>query len=483
MLMDMAHGIELELRDGLRERGLVDVALRIMRKAMEHGAYTFPPDWFNNDDNFARVMSETLYLQRTLINEVGRLDAAVDKTELSLRGWKARGPARIMLLAGWAHARTATADFAIDLRDAELTPNDGEQLAALLTRCPKLTAIDVRGNESLDERGSKALVNFLLSQKSSSTAGRMPRSILGVTPARSRLDVPKQMPRWELCLLCAELEANTFAEGVSAGMGGRALGTTQLNRRGANLAGEWMALVWAAKDNNVVVAQQLLENGYDVNKQEPFHDKGNSGYAPIHWACQKGHEEMCTMLIQHGAQIGLHDKHGNPPRTLAEKKGHKAIVAILDAARDGTLVANADRSREGQEANFSSAPNPAQRRSHIGAGRLSLGVAGLAPREQSGTPRGTPRGGPAKQVIGASEGGTPRTAGKQSGTPRQVGSASEGGTPRMAGTRPHTTPRASVPDVAAGAGARMALSGTAAGAAAAAPALSGDAAGGTPRRA
>ena len=32
---------------------------------------------------------------------MGKLHSAMDKPDLSLRGWKATGPARITLLAGW----------------------------------------------------------------------------------------------------------------------------------------------------------------------------------------------------------------------------------------------------------------------------------------------------------------------------------------------------------------------------------------------
>ena len=143
MLMDMATGIELELRDQLANTlSLVPVALKILRKALEYGAYCYAPDWFNSDDNFARIMQETLYLQRTLIGEVRRLDAAMDKPDLNLKGWKARGPARVLLLAGWLFAR-GPGDVAIDLREAELTPRDGAQLAELMKACPKLTSIDV----------------------------------------------------------------------------------------------------------------------------------------------------------------------------------------------------------------------------------------------------------------------------------------------------------------------------------------------------
>jgi hypothetical protein len=48
MLMDMAVGIELELRDTLKNTlHLVPVALSILRRALEYGAYSFSPDWFN----------------------------------------------------------------------------------------------------------------------------------------------------------------------------------------------------------------------------------------------------------------------------------------------------------------------------------------------------------------------------------------------------------------------------------------------------
>ena len=81
MLRDMANGIELDLRDALPE-SLIKVALNILRKALDYGAYSFSPEWFNNDDNFAKVMQETLYLQRILVKEIKRLDQAMKTTEL-----------------------------------------------------------------------------------------------------------------------------------------------------------------------------------------------------------------------------------------------------------------------------------------------------------------------------------------------------------------------------------------------------------------
>ena len=331
MLMDMATGIELELRDTLSgQLNLVPVALKILRKALAYGAYSHSPEWFNNDDNFAKIMQETLYLQRILVDEVKRLDYTMDKPELNLRGWKAGGPARILLLAGWVHSRPP-GDVVIDLRDSHLTPNDGQQLAELLSAAPRLTAVDVRGNESLGEDGVKALSTWMKSQRIKNSTS-VPRSLCGVTPKNSRLDIPKEVLPGELKLLCSELEANVFAEGVAAGMGGgKGKGVSQLNRRGVNAADSWIPLAWAAKDNHLLIAQQLLEEKHPVNQQEPMVDKGSSGYAPLHWASQKGHVKMVELLMSSGADVSLNDKHGNTPKQLAEKKGLADVVALLEA--------------------------------------------------------------------------------------------------------------------------------------------------------
>merc|ERR1719408_935000 len=48
MLMDMAKGIELEIRDALVE----------LRNALKYGALSQSPEWYNNDDNFSKVMNE-----------------------------------------------------------------------------------------------------------------------------------------------------------------------------------------------------------------------------------------------------------------------------------------------------------------------------------------------------------------------------------------------------------------------------------------
>ncbi|KOO20837.1 achain structural determinant protein [Chrysochromulina tobinii] len=338
MLMDMAAGIELELRDSLGEANY-PLARKILRKALEFGAYMYPPEWFNNDDNFSKVMQETLYLQRTLTNEISQLRNAFDRAELNLRGWKARGPARVMLLSGWMHARSSLENVFIDLRDAELTPDDAVQLAHLMTTSPKLTSIDVRGNDSMGERGANAFVDFM-AQGKVRTCNSVPRSINGVTHSRSQLQIPKQLSLVECRLLCAELEANVFSEGVSAGMGESSKkGTATLNRRGGSASDSWQPLLWAAKDNNLIVAEMLIAKGHSVNTREPIQDKGNSGYTPLHWAAHKGHLHMVELLLSHGANAAALDKHNNTPKMLAEKKGEKELVALLEGAASRSVIA------------------------------------------------------------------------------------------------------------------------------------------------
>ena len=54
---------------------------------------------------------------------------------------------------------------------------------------------------------------------------------------------------------------------VMRAVGGKGGGATSLNRRGHAGVGEWQPLIWSAKDNNLLVATQLLDNGTDVNTQ------------------------------------------------------------------------------------------------------------------------------------------------------------------------------------------------------------------------
>ena len=119
------------------------------------------------------------------------------------------------------------------------------------------------------------------------TANSVPAPVNGACTSRSQLQIPKSLSRIDCMLLCAELESNVFAEGVSASMGNKSKGTATLNRRGGSASDGWQPLIWAAKDNNLAVATMLLDKGHDVNHKESMQDKGLSGY----WASALGGTE------------------------------------------------------------------------------------------------------------------------------------------------------------------------------------------------
>ena len=129
----------------------------------------------------------------------------------------------------------------------------------------------------------------------------------------------------------------------------------------------------------------LIDKGHDVNKQEslankglsslgvshkdrlhaaPTHSfthppthppthplKGLSGYAALHWAAHKGHLQMCELLLSRGANPVMNDKHNNTAQQLAEKKGEKEIVTLLESYISGTPATGGGKQAANKGAN------------------------------------------------------------------------------------------------------------------------------------
>jgi hypothetical protein len=106
----------------------VRLGIRILSRALKYnprdvdgtplpggGPLAKDPEWFNNDENFAYVMQQTLYLQHGIVSEIraGRLQTT--EAHLNLKGWSMRGPARMLLLAGWVLHR-------LGLKEKEVSP-------------------------------------------------------------------------------------------------------------------------------------------------------------------------------------------------------------------------------------------------------------------------------------------------------------------------------------------------------------------------
>jgi len=336
----MISGIELELRDHLGE-SLVGFGIAVLKRALTYGPLSKDPEWFNNDDNFANVMAQTLQLQQAVVTQIQKFN--VDVPEVSLKGWKLRGSARILLLAGWCNYRVGAATgsavhetLSIDLRDSNISTDEALQLAELMKAQPRLTSLDVRGNETMGEAGAEALALFI---ESKTGTGVMPCSVSGVTPGKSTLEVTRSLEPVALRLTCAELRTFVFAEGVSAGMGmaPRKDKPITLNRRGAFAANDWQPLLWAARENHTEIATKLLELGLDINEQQPV-TTSSSKFTALHVAAQKGNVEMCRLLLAKGIDKTLRDKHNQTALMLAEKKKHTEICEML-MDKDGPLRA------------------------------------------------------------------------------------------------------------------------------------------------
>jgi len=68
----------------------------------------------------------------------------------------------------------------------------------------------------------------------------------------------------------------------------------------------------------------LLQRGANINEQ-----LGESKHSALMNAAESGHVEAVRILLIHGANPSLKNSHGETALALANKYGHKAVVAIL----------------------------------------------------------------------------------------------------------------------------------------------------------
>ena len=337
MLMDMRDGIGLELRDVLDTK-LAPFSVDVLSHAMDFDALKHEPEWFNNDENFAKVMQSTLRLQHHIVKEASKLHGHLEKPEISFHKWAERGlhGSRATMLVGWVITRDANLtnpiDVALDLREASLTSEDGLVLAEAFRTIETITSIDVRGNPALEGEAVAAIVEAMKNEK----PGK-PRSICGVTPQNTRLEVPRNFAgaseSVDTALIVAELESHFYSESVTAGMGGPvSVDVVPLNRRGGSGAAEkggWLPLIWAAKMNHMQIGRQMIRNGTNVNVQEPAGAKSKK-YTALHQACYLGHLEFAKMLLEAGADQSIQDVSGQTAKQIADKKGHTQVTKLLE---------------------------------------------------------------------------------------------------------------------------------------------------------
>jgi hypothetical protein len=87
-----------------------------------------------------------------------------------------------------------------------------------------------------------------------------PRSLVGVSSANTRLDVPRHFKHAsDLRLITAELESHAYSESVTAGMGKAGGNVISLNRRGGEGKGGFQPLLWATRIDHLQLVEQLLQ--------------------------------------------------------------------------------------------------------------------------------------------------------------------------------------------------------------------------------
>lgn len=86
------------------------------------------------------------------------------------------------------------------------------------------------------------------------------------------------------------------------------------------------ALHFAARDQNAAIVRRLLEAGAEVDPVDVFGD------TPLWRSVMSSSASPATMklLLEHGADPNMRNRHGVSPRDLARETGRDDILTLLD---------------------------------------------------------------------------------------------------------------------------------------------------------
>lgn len=89
-------------------------------------------------------------------------------------------------------------------------------------------------------------------------------------------------------------------------------------------------LMLAAIQNQLEVAEVLIERGADVNRK---------GWTPLHYAATRGHREMMRLLLAHNAYIDSEADNKTTPLMMAAYAAPPlAVKLLLEEGADPTLI-------------------------------------------------------------------------------------------------------------------------------------------------
>lgn len=98
---------------------------------------------------------------------------------------------------------------------------------------------------------------------------------------------------------------------------------------------------WRGYSRTVAVLAQALGT-----QRAPLHARNLAGFAPLHLACQNGHNQSCRELLLAGSNPDLQNNYGDTPLHTSARYGHAGVTRILISA----LCRVSDQNKNGDTA-------------------------------------------------------------------------------------------------------------------------------------
>ncbi|XP_018395696.1 PREDICTED: ankyrin repeat domain-containing protein 6 [Cyphomyrmex costatus] len=98
---------------------------------------------------------------------------------------------------------------------------------------------------------------------------------------------------------------------------------------------------WRGYSRTVAVLAKALGT-----QRAPLHARNLAGFAPLHLACQNGHNQSCRELLLAGSNPDLQNNYGDTPLHTSARYGHAGVMRILISA----LCKVSDQNKNGDTA-------------------------------------------------------------------------------------------------------------------------------------